>query len=101
MKPTSPNEHSLAPLLAFGAHPDDIEFACGAVIAKATRAGHAAHFVVCSRGEAGSYGRPDERVVEAQHAAEILRASIEFLELDGDAHLELRSQHAIRIAGSI
>jgi len=85
-------------LLAFGAHPDDIEFACGGIIAKATRAGEVVHFVVCSRGEAGSFGTPEERIKEAQRGAEILRATIEFVELDGDAHLEVRSAHAIKLA---
>jgi N-acetylglucosamine malate deacetylase 1 len=86
-------------ILAFGPHPDDIEFACGAVIAKATRAGQTAHLVVCSRGESGSFGTPDVRVKEAEKAAEILRATIEFIELDGDAHLEIRAAHAIKLAG--
>jgi N-acetylglucosamine malate deacetylase 1 len=85
-------------MLAFGAHPDDIEFGCGAVIAKATCAGQFAHFVVCSRGEAGTFGTPAERVEEAQNAAKLLRATIEFVELDGDAHLELSAAHAIKLA---
>ena len=44
-------------ILAFGAHPDDIEFGCGGVIAQATRAGQSAHFVICSRGESASLAR--------------------------------------------
>jgi LmbE family N-acetylglucosaminyl deacetylase len=88
-----------ASLLAFGAHPDDIEFGCGGVIARATSAGQTAHFVVCSHGEAATHGSPEERVKEAQRAAEILRATIEFVELDGDAHLEMRAAHAIKLAG--
>lgn len=94
--PTSPPE--LTPLLAFGAHPDDIEFACGGVIAKETRLGRKAHFVVCSRGESGTNGIPEQRAVEAENAAALLGATIEFLELDGDAHLEIRAAHAIKLA---
>src|SRR5262245_36640251 len=86
-------------LLAFGAHPDDIEFGCGGVIARETRAGRAAHLVVCSHGEAGTRGTPEQRVREAKKAAALLGATIEFIELDGDAHLEVRSAHAIRLAG--
>jgi N-acetylglucosamine malate deacetylase 1 len=85
-------------LLAFGAHPDDIEFGCGGVIAAETRAGRAAHFVVCSRGESGSHGTPKQRVAEAKNAAALLGATIEFLQLDGDAHLEVRAVHAIKLA---
>ncbi len=96
MKPTpTPNN---ATLLAFGAHPDDIEFGCGGVIARETRAGCAAHFVVCSRGEAGTNGTPRQRVAEAKSAAGILGATLEFLELDGDAHLEVRAAHALKLA---
>ncbi|HWD92534.1 MAG TPA: PIG-L family deacetylase [Verrucomicrobiae bacterium] len=93
--------YNLPPLLAFGAHPDDIEFGCGAVIARETRAGREAHLVVCSRGEAGTHGTPRQRAAEAREAAALLGASIEFLELDGDSHLEIRAAHAIKLAGII
>jgi len=85
-------------MLAFGAHPDDIEFACGGVVAKETRAGRAAHFVVCSRGEAASHGTPEQRAIEAENSARILGATLQFIELGGDARLEIRAQHAIALA---
>ena len=85
-------------LLAFGAHPDDIEFGCGGVVALETRAGRKAHLVVCSLGEAASNGTPDQRGNESREAAAILGASIEMIELDGDAHLELRVEHSIKLA---
>jgi LmbE family N-acetylglucosaminyl deacetylase len=97
MKPTlSPPK--LAPLLAFGAHPDDVEFGCGGVIASETRAGRKAHLVVCSGGEAGTHCTPEQRIAEAKESAELLGATIEFVELDGDAHLELRTVHSVRLA---
>ena len=98
MKPTSNLTPNASSLIAFGAHPDDIEFGAGAVIAQHTRAGHSAHLAVCSRGEAGTFGTPEVRVQEARAAADILRATIEFVELDGDAHLEIKSAHVVRIA---
>jgi LmbE family N-acetylglucosaminyl deacetylase len=97
MKPTS-NSSEVAPLLAFGAHPDDIEFGCGGVIASETHAGRQAHFVVCSRGEAGTNGTPKQRVAEAKKSARLLGATIEFIELDSDAHLELRAAHTVQLA---
>jgi LmbE family N-acetylglucosaminyl deacetylase len=90
-----------APLLAFGAHPDDIELGCGAVVALETRCGRPAHLVVCSRGESGTHGTPDERARECAKAAEILGASLELVELDGDARLDRKAAHAIRLAGVI
>ncbi|MBV9468220.1 MAG: PIG-L family deacetylase, partial [Abitibacteriaceae bacterium] len=98
MKPTSNSQPDQLPLVAFGAHPDDIEFGCGGVIAAETRARREAHLVVCSRGEAGTHGTPEQRTKETQKAAEILGVTVEFLELDGDAHLEIRTAHAIKIA---
>jgi N-acetylglucosamine malate deacetylase 1 len=98
MKPTPKSPSDVAPLLVFGAHPDDIEFGCGGVIARETRLGRPVHFVVCSRGEAGTNGTPPERTAEAEKAASLLGATVEFLELDGDAHLEIRAAHAIKIA---
>jgi LmbE family N-acetylglucosaminyl deacetylase len=97
MKPTLKSPE-FAPLLAFGAHPDDIEFACGGVIAREAQSGRKIHFAICSRGEAGSYGTPKQRVAEAKKSAAILGATIEFLKLDGDAHLEIRAAHAIKLA---
>lgn len=99
MKPTPSSPPDTPPVLAFGAHPDDIEFGCGGVIAQETHAGRAAHFVVCSRGEASTHGQPEQRVAEAQQAATLLGATIEFVELDGDSHLEVRAAHAITLAG--
>ncbi len=101
MKPTPISPPDPAPLLAFGAHPDDIEFGCGGVIARETHAGRPVHLVVCSRGEAGTNGTPAQRTREAKAAAKILGATIEFLHLDGDAHLEIRAAHALRLASII
>jgi LmbE family N-acetylglucosaminyl deacetylase len=87
-----------APLVAFGAHPDDVEFGCGGVIARETALGRPVHVVLCSRGEAGTSGTPEQRTAEAERASALLGASLEFLELDGDSHFEMRVAHAIRLA---
>jgi LmbE family N-acetylglucosaminyl deacetylase len=96
MKPTPNSDRT--PLVAFGAHPDDLEFGCGGIIARETHQGRPVHLVVCSRGEAGTNGTPAERTKEAEEAAKLLGATLEFLELDGDAHLEIRSAHALKLA---
>jgi LmbE family N-acetylglucosaminyl deacetylase len=85
-------------LVAFGAHPDDIEFGCGGVVALETRADRKAHFIICSRGEAGSHGSPAQRAAEAKKSAARLGATVEFIELDGDARFEARASHAIKLA---
>src|SRR5581483_3233737 len=102
MKLTPKSKHPKpAPLLAFGPHPDDLEFACGGVLALERRAGRPVHLVICSKGEAGTHGTPGQRVREAKEAARILGATIEFIQLDGDSHLEIRSKHTLRLAAII
>lgn len=87
-----------APLLVFGAHPDDIEFGCGGIVASEALSGRPVHMVVCSRGEAGSNGTPAIRTEEARAAANILKAMLEFIKLDGDALLEVKKTHTLKIA---
>lgn len=98
MKPTLNSPPEAASLLAFGAHPDDVEFGAGGVIANETAAGRAAHVVVCSRGESGTHGTPAQRTNETERASVLLGATLEWLDLDGDGHLEIRAAHAIKIA---
>jgi LmbE family N-acetylglucosaminyl deacetylase len=100
MKP-SPTSPELPPLLAFGAHPDDIEFGCGGVIARETQGGRRAHFVVGSRGEAGTHGTAARRTAEARAAARRLGATIEFLNLGGDAHFAASVRRVLRVAAII
>jgi LmbE family N-acetylglucosaminyl deacetylase len=97
-KPSPKSSSETADILAVGAHPDDIEFGCGGVIARETQAGVKAHFVVCSRGESGTHGTPAQRTSEARKAALILGASIEFVDLGGDSHIEPRLAHTILFA---
>jgi LmbE family N-acetylglucosaminyl deacetylase len=92
------NRSKAQPLLAFGAHPDDVEFGCGGIVAAEALGGRAVHIVVCSRGEAGSNGTAAIRTSEAERAAKLVGASIEFVELDGDAQLEVKAAHSLKLA---
>jgi LmbE family N-acetylglucosaminyl deacetylase len=92
---------SLPLLLALGAHPDDIEFGCGAIIARESAAGRPCHFLVVTRGESASNGTPAQRVREARASAAILGASVEFLPLARDAQLKPRTEHALKLAARI
>ncbi len=76
-------------ILAFGAHPDDIEFGGAApLIIKETKKGNKAKVVICSLGEAGTNGTPAGRKKESQTAAKILGSEIEFINLGGDCHIQ-------------
>src|SRR5690349_24956067 len=43
-------------VLAIGAHPDDLELACGGTLAKLSDSGHEVHALVLSHGERGGEG---------------------------------------------
>jgi LmbE family N-acetylglucosaminyl deacetylase len=57
-------------ILAVGAHPDDIELACGATLAKFVDSGHEVHALVMTHGSTG--GDEVTRVAEANAAAQFL-----------------------------
>lgn len=88
-------------LLAVGAHPDDIEFGCGGILLAEADRGCAIALCVCSRGEAGTNGTPNERETEAQQAAKLIGATIEFLDFGGDCRLDLSATNALGIARMI
>lgn len=63
-------------ILAFGAHPDDVELSCGGTIAKEVFSGKKVGIVDLTRGELGTRGSADLRDKEAKQAASILGVSI-------------------------
>ncbi|MFN0729563.1 bacillithiol biosynthesis deacetylase BshB1 [Polaribacter gochangensis] len=63
-------------ILAFGAHPDDVELGCGATIAKEISLGKKVGIVDLTRGELGTRGSADLRDKEAAKAAKILGVSV-------------------------
>ncbi|WP_418792059.1 bacillithiol biosynthesis deacetylase BshB1 [Phosphitispora sp. TUW77] len=61
-------------IIAFGAHPDDVEIGAGGLLAKEAARGYRVGIVDLTKGEMGTRGTPDIRIEEAQKAAEILGA---------------------------
>jgi bacillithiol biosynthesis deacetylase BshB1 len=59
-------------ILAFGAHPDDVELHVGGTLAKMAARGYAVGVVDLTRGELGTRGTPAVRIREARKAAQIL-----------------------------
>lgn len=62
-------------ILAFGAHPDDVELGCAATIAKEISLGKTVGIIDLTRGELGTRGTAVIRDQEAAKAAEILGVS--------------------------
>jgi LmbE family N-acetylglucosaminyl deacetylase len=93
-------------VLAIGAHPDDIEFGCGATLAKWADSGAEVHFLVCTDGSKGTWDHAADlaelvttREEEQRLAAKVLGAAgLSFLRrVDG----ELVADDAARSAASL
>ncbi len=64
-------------LIAVGAHPDDVEIACGGTLANLARLGYRVGIVDLTDGEPTPLSPgPDVRLAEAQRAAEILGVAV-------------------------
>jgi len=63
-------------VLAIGAHPDDIELACGGTVVKLVRQGYAVGIVDVTAGEMGTRGTAAVRAAEAKMAGRILGTKI-------------------------
>ena len=65
-------------ILAFGAHPDDVELGCGGTLAKEIQSGSSVVIVDLTRGELGSRGSAPLRMKEAEAAAQVLGVAQRF-----------------------
>lgn len=63
-------------ILAFGAHPDDVELGCSGTIAKEISLGKKVGIIDLTRGELGTRGSAEIRDKEAQAAAKILGVAV-------------------------
>lgn len=67
-------------ILVFGAHPDDIEFACGGILAKMAAQKKSLVLVDLTLGDKGTNGTPELRRKESEAAANMLGAKRLFLD---------------------
>jgi len=85
-------------VMAFGAHPDDIELGCGGTLIKLTDQGHSVVLVDMTRGEMSTRGTIETREREAAAAAQIIGAvARENLELP-DGHVRASEEARRRVA---
>ena len=63
-------------ILAFGAHPDDVELSCGGTLLRHIAEGKKAGIADLTRGELGTRGTPETRKEEARLSAEILGLTV-------------------------
>lgn len=86
-------------ILAFGAHPDDIEYGCGGMLAKYAQRGHAVYVFVASDGALG--GDPELRRREQKDAARILGAREIFWGDYPDTEVPLTRELIVRLESVI
>ena len=65
-------------ILAFGAHPDDVELGCGGTLAKAVADGKKVGIIDLTEGEMATRGTPDIRSKESIAASKILGVSFRY-----------------------
>jgi bacillithiol biosynthesis deacetylase BshB1 len=83
--------------LAFGAHPDDVELACGATLLKIIDEGYRVAVCDLTHGEMGTLGTPETRRTEAELAWKRMGyASREMLDL-GDSELFYNQENLNKI----
>ncbi|HEY0705317.1 MAG TPA: bacillithiol biosynthesis deacetylase BshB1 [Polyangia bacterium] len=73
---TAATENFGLDLLAFGAHPDDVEICCGGLLALSAARGHRTGIVDLSRGELSTSGTPELRAQETAAASQILGLAV-------------------------
>ncbi|MFO7703114.1 MAG: bacillithiol biosynthesis deacetylase BshB1 [Psychroflexus maritimus] len=88
-------------ILAFGAHPDDIELSCSGVLAKEVSKGKKIALVDLTQGEMGTRGSKQIRKQEALKAAEILGAETRVNLQFRDAFVQNDEPHQLRIIEQI
>jgi N-acetylglucosamine malate deacetylase 1 len=89
--------HMKLDVLAIGAHPDDIELACAATVAKLVRAGRNVGILDLTDGELGTRGSRAIRKREAKESAEIL--GIKFRSRLGlpDGNIEINRTNILKV----
>jgi bacillithiol biosynthesis deacetylase BshB1 len=84
-------------VLAFGAHPDDVELSCGGTIVKLKQQGYRVGIVSLTRAERGTRGDWQTRLREFEESARTMGLDVaEALDLP-DAAIELTPEHRGRL----
>ena len=88
-------------ILAFGAHPDDVELSCGGTIIKYIKEGKRVGIVDLTRGELGTQGDVVTRDLESLASQNILGVE-KRINLDiGDGWFEINKQNKLKVVRAI
>ena len=84
-------------ILAFGAHPDDVEISCGATLLKYTKEGKSIGIIDLTKGELGTRGSTEKRYEEANKAAVFLNLKIRENLNMGDGFIAHSKENKLKI----
>ena len=84
-------------ILAFGAHPDDVEISAGATLLKYAKEGKSIGVIDLTEGELGTRGSVEQRYKEAQAASEILQLKIRKNLQLGDGVFDLSHANKLKV----
>lgn len=88
-------------ILAFGAHPDDVELGCGGTLIKHVKLGKKVGIIDLTLGQLGTRGTIEKRLDEAKNAAAIIGATLrENLEME-DGFFENDAEHRLKVIRAI
>jgi N-acetylglucosamine malate deacetylase 1 len=88
-------------VLAFGAHPDDVELSCSGTLMKMLAAGKKVGVVDLTRGELGTRGTPETRAAESAAATQIMGLTMRDNLGLSDGFLENDSAHRKEVIRAI
>lgn len=88
-------------ILAFAAHPDDVELGCAGTLIAHIQAGKKAGVVDLTRGELGTRGTPAERAAEAEAAAKIMGLSVRDNLGFADGFFQNDKEHQLQIVRKV
>lgn len=88
-------------IVAFAAHPDDVELSCSGTLIKHAKAGHKCIVVDLTRGELGTRGNADLRDKEAAEAAKIMGLANRHNLGMADGFFEVNNENIIKIIREI
>ena len=88
-------------VLAFGAHPDDIELTCGGTMIKMADMGYKTGVVALTQGELGTRGTPEIRLQEFNAAAQILGLSVHKMLDIPDGEVAVTQENKLKVIREI
>jgi len=87
--------------LAFGAHADDVELACGGTLIALAVLGHKTGVIVLTRGEMATRGSPETRAREFGEAAAIMGLAVHHMVDIPDARVEATWTNKLKIVEAL